>query len=43
MAQVIVRLSHGEDIPERVDFAAVKPEVERNVGATRASSGCSGR
>lgn len=30
MAQVVVRLSHHEDIAERVDFAAVKPEVERN-------------
>jgi hypothetical protein len=30
MAQVVVRLSHREDIAERVDFAAVKPEVERN-------------
>jgi hypothetical protein len=30
MAQVIVRLSHGETIAARVDFAAVKPELERN-------------
>jgi len=30
MAQVVIRLSRGEAIAERVDFAAVKPEVERN-------------